>query len=347
VSFNVSHAVALSVEFKLIAIETNKAAPAFYEVLCQTGAELTERVQMRASLPRPWPAGNYRVDMAVDGQLFHTTRFTVAGGAKDLAVEEVRLLKAGPAFEEPVPVSSNFEPEDGAAPNVLIVALVTNTFFAPWSVLLRLVAVETNKHFPSEHIMLQVPQDNVQEVIPLRAATTTPWPVGDYRVDVFVDGPKLFTSVPFTVGGGAKPLAVEGFAFMKVDASVSEEPIAVDGSNFVPEDVVKPKQLMLAVGLNKYVQKSTLEVIWVAVETNDELPPEMEMQKTRGDIIHEVTATSVHDETPWPIGNYRVDFVVDGKHFASFPFTVGGGIVSAGAQAVPVEVADAGSSRAV
>jgi len=276
------------------------------------------------SLPTRWPVGDYCVDIFVDEALIRRVPFTIGGGAKELALDKVQLLKLDTTEQggEPLDLQEEwFTPEDGQLPRSMVFRFILNRDTAIEAVM-RLFAVDKNGQGGSYEVMNCAVSADLADHVDLDASMKIPWPVGEYRVDMFVSS-KLFASKEFSIrsNDGLQSLAVVSTKLLKLDSAPGADGMPIEGSNFQVEDGIAPRRIAVQLHMNKFFHPSPIQITWVAVETNPAFPNSKILQ-TEAPFMDVVT-TSITHKRIWPVGKYQLEARSDGVLLAQVPYSIG------------------------
>jgi len=270
---------------------------------------------------RPWPTGQYRVDIFIAGKKAASVPFRVEDVVAHPAIVTTRAA-LGVKDGEPVGVSEVFAPDAGTLYAWFRIAGHTRPvkLRGEWHYLGsggdRMVIASDLTVQPNESW-----GDFQFELPPGR-----PWPLGAYRVDIIMDG-KVAASVPFRVEAAAakpvpaKPVAEAAPKIVEAKAAlgVKEGGVPVGVTEVFAPDAGRLYVWFRIAGHDRPVK---LLSEWRYLGTGrDELLADIEMTGQPGkDAGH--FALELLPGRLWPLGAYRVDILLDGKVAASVAFRV-------------------------
>jgi hypothetical protein len=267
---------------------------------------------------RPWPTGQYRVDIFISGKKAASVPFRVEDVVAHPAIVAARAA-LGVKDGEPVGVSEVFAPDAGTLYAWFRIAGHTQPvkLRGEWHYLGsggdRMVIASDLTVQPNESW-----GDFQFELPPGR-----PWPLGAYRVDILMDG-KLAASVPFRIEQPGAAPAPQALAAPKIVEAKAAHGVKEGGIPVGVTEVFAPDAGRLYVWFRIAGHDRPVKLLseWHYLGTGrDELLADIEMTgqpgKDGGHFAFELLPGRL-----WPLGAYRVDILLDGKVAASVPFHV-------------------------
>jgi hypothetical protein len=264
-----------------------------------------------------WPAGNYKVDLYLNGELDRTLDFEVGGGA----VSDPAPTQEAPATSNPS-ISNAFTARDqeGADPT---------TVFAPEDVFYTIVDLVDAQDQATVKVVWtaaqaqgEAPDTNLHEnelttdsgQLYFQLSNNVLWPDGAYKVDIYLND-VLDRTLEFAVtsSGTSEPQA-SGFiqnAFTARDSD-GNEPTTV----FAPTDI-----FYAIVDVANAPADTTLEAYWYAVQAEGVDPNYLidQASTTGGDDTYTFNLSNTQ---PWPAGDYKVEIYANGNLELTLGFTV-------------------------
>jgi hypothetical protein len=256
-----------------------------------------------------WPVGSYSVDVFLDGSLVQTLEFQVEG-VPEVTAEDVRTA----LDEDGVNQTSVFGPQD----KFYLVAEIKNV--PPEGSAVKVVW--TSLHVEgdtADNYEINTYEGSLENGTFWASLTNNSdtWPVGQYRVDLYLAG-EFVQSVDFEVSAeGASP--VSGAA-----ASLEGLYIARDSDGEHGTNVFLPEETFYLVGeLVNSPQAGQVEAIWIAEDAPDFDPGEVISEEEIFDFDEGLWSISLAPESGgWAPGQYKVDIHLNGSYVETRYFLV-------------------------
>ena len=147
-----------------------------------------------------------------------------------------------------------------------------------------------------------------------------PWPLGAYRVDILMDG-KVAASVPFRIEQAAAKPAPQAQAAPKIVEAKPARGVK-DGKPVDPGDVFAPDTNPIYVWYRLSGNAKSVEIrsVWHYLGGGEASEAEGGTHPAGREWGY--LGKELPPGRPWPLGEYRVDILIDGAKAASVPFRV-------------------------
>jgi hypothetical protein len=266
------------------------------------------RFQFEKPVDFMWPVGEYRMDIAISGAAAASVPLRVVGVPRPTitASRTARDVRDG----LPVGIADVFAPDSGP----IYLWLRLGGHDKPFNLrsVWHYLGGGKDREFSTFELVVRENQD--WAALDVELTKGKPWPLGEYRVDVFIDG-KLVQSRRFQVAGAP---ALPKIAEAKPARGVKDGKPVDPGAVFAPD--ANPIYVWFRVESGKV--EATLRAVWrylgeggdrVIGEGDLKLPPDA----TWGDFQYQLAAGK-----RWPVGDYRVEILMGDQQIASVPFRV-------------------------
>lgn len=288
------------------------------QFIVESGTILTPEVEwgdvrVEQAPGRPWPVGAYRVDLLLGDVKVMSVPFRVVGAAAPVIVAAMpaRGVKDG----EPVSPGEVFAPDAGKIYIWFRMAghNAPTTLRGVWHYL----GAGSDQVIISSEVIMQANQDwgDFQLELP----PGRPWPKGEYRLDILIAGQQA-AAVPFRVADAAAQPALAAPRIVEAKPARGVK----DGRPVDPGDVLTQDRSPIYIWFRIAGHDRPVKLLseWHYLGTGrDELLADIEMTdhpgKEGGHFQLELQPGRL-----WPLGEYRVDILIDGKVAASVPFRV-------------------------
>lgn len=271
-------------------------------VVNETETTTGDSLYFELSRESPWPAGQYKIDIYLNDELDRTLTFAVEGDSTP------------PTPELPAATISDayLAKDNGGAnrtnvfsPNDVIYAIVTLQGPDNTVVKTSWVAVNVQGEAPNT-VIDEVETTSGNAVLPFSLTPSQAWPVGVYKVDLYLNG-LLDRSLQFEVQGGEPVVQPPASNDLIQRAYLARDE---DGQQQV--SIFAPTDIFYAIVEMPNAPADTLvKAVWYAAQVTgvdaDTLLDETEITGS-GTFTFNLSNTQL-----WPTGLYRVEIFVNGE----------------------------------